>query len=478
MGNYAVDKMALNFIEQQLVSNRNVNNSNTIVVAGNGTQALCVLGRLESFGVNPSRLIWVKTRDTPMSEVEHDELNGLIELGLLGEEDDGLPHVTVYNRHCILDVSFGIPIGAESENEKIIEGLTIRNFPTPGSVMGHKDEFVPCCALLCCSNEQCDVDVFAAVNDTGLVYDGGIVVNERFCTADPNIYAVGPMTKYSRRYKDQVPHKRCNARELGAFVANEIISTHLTLSDKSRGNFSTGFGFHDSMAKAPSVEQIKFNNFRMPVIFSGMFPGDIDFFISSLPERKNCAKIDRYLISGPREDRTQRTCGVTLDALGVCCEIVCAQRLFDNSPKIDKDIAVDVGPLVGWHESYLNSAMYAFECAHVIDWIEFLSGSWAETLRCDKFPALCEVIRQSLHSDKGMIAILDKVMETAEAADDNLVVTNARRTILGDRGCYIDDSTKNIVVSHTIDFLRKNKSLFPNFLIPMPSKGKGKRDHK
>jgi hypothetical protein len=88
------------------------------------------------------------------------------------------------------------------------------------------------------------------------------------------------------------------------------------------------------------------------------------------------------------------------------------------------------------------------------------------------------VIRQSLHSDKGMIAILDKVMETAEAADDNLVVTNARRTILGDRGCYIDDSTKNIVVSHTIDFLRKNKSLFPNFLIPMPSKGKGKRDHK
>mmetsp|Transcript_25436 Transcript_25436/g.42865 ORF Transcript_25436/g.42865 Transcript_25436/m.42865 type:complete len:1363 (+) Transcript_25436:41-4129(+) len=478
MGNYAIDKMALNFIEQQLVSCRNKNKSDVIVVAGNGTQALCVLGRLEVYGVDPSRIVWVRTRDTATSEVEHDEINALIEMGIEGDEDDGMPHITVYNSHEILDVQFGSPLGAESEEEQIIEGLNIRHYPTAGSVMGHKDDVLPCCAFICCSNEQCDVDVFAAINDTGLVYDGGVVVDENFRTVDPNIYAAGPMTKYSRRYKDQVPHKRCNPRELGTYVANEIIAKHLTVSSRNDLNSVTGFGFHDAMAKAPSVEQIQFKTFHMPVIHSGIFPGNIDYVMSSLPERKKCAQIDRYLLSGPRDDRTQRACGVTLDALGVCCEIVCAQRLFDNSSQQDKDIAINVGPLVGWHESYLNSAMYAFECAQVVDWIEFLTGSWSETLRCDKFPALCEIIRKSLHSDKGMIAILDKVMEAAEAADDNLVVTNARRSIMGDRGSSIDAGTKNVVVSHTIDFLRKNKSLFPNFLIPMPSKGKGKRDHK
>lgn len=479
MGNYAVDQMALHFIQQQLLTNRHPERCESIIVAGDGAQALCVLGRLEAYGVDPSRLVWIKTRNSEISDIEHDEINALVEGGLEGEEEDGLPHVTVYNNLDILDVTFCTPVGAESGEEHIVEGVSVRNYPPAGSIMGHKDEFLPCCAMLCCSHEQCDVDIFAAINDTGLVYDGGVVVDEFFRTVDPSIYAVGPMTKYSRRYKDQIPHKRCNARELGAFVARDILSRHLTVAGGSSNDFTTGFGFHDSMAKAPSVECISFEAFRMPVILAGVFPGNVDFFISSLPERKVCSKIDRYLISGPKEDLSQRASGVTLDALGVCCEIVSAQRMFPSSSATDRTVAEDIGPLVGWHESYLNSAMYAFECAHVVDWVEFLSGPWAETLRCDRFPALCAIIRKSLHSDKGMIAVLDSVMENAEITDDNLAVMNARRSILGDRGSYLEESTKNVVVSHTIDFLRKNKSLFPNILIPMPKgTGKGKKEHK
>jgi len=171
---------------------------------------------------------------------------------------------------------------------------------------------------------------------------------------------------------------------------------------------------------------------------------------------------------------TQRTCGVTIDSLGVFCEIVCAQRLHSESTPADKAVPVNVAPLVGWHESYLNSATYAFECALIADWIDFLSGDWADVLRFDKYPALCDVIRKSLFSDKGMIAVLDKVMENAESTDDNSVVSQARRMIIGDRGMYIDENTKNMVITYTIDFLRKNKSLFPKLFIPMPKDSKGK----
>lgn len=35
-----------------------------------------------------------------------------------------------------------------------------------------------CCALLCCLRRSCDADVFNAINESGLVYDGGAVVDQ------------------------------------------------------------------------------------------------------------------------------------------------------------------------------------------------------------------------------------------------------------------------------------------------------------
>ena len=35
-----------------------------------------------------------------------------------------------------------------------------------------------CATLLCCVVKSCDADVFAAINESGLVYDGGVVVDE------------------------------------------------------------------------------------------------------------------------------------------------------------------------------------------------------------------------------------------------------------------------------------------------------------
>ena len=39
------------------------------------------------------------------------------------------------------------------------------------------DEVIQCGALLFCNNMQADIDTFSAVNDAGLVYDSGIVVD-------------------------------------------------------------------------------------------------------------------------------------------------------------------------------------------------------------------------------------------------------------------------------------------------------------
>lgn len=89
-------------------------------------------------------------------------------------------------------------------------------------------------------------------------------------------------------------------------------------------------------------------------------------------------------------------------------------------------------------------------------------------LRFDRFPFLADVIRTSLFSDKGMITILDKVMENADSTDDIEVIGLARKNILGDRGAYVDVKTRGVVAAYVIDFIRKNKAYLPNYFIPEP----------
>lgn len=84
--------------------------------------------------------------------------------------------INIIRDSVLLDVTL-------SANGNVLEGITIRRNPPKNSIMGPKEEFIECSVLLCCSNEQCDIDTFAAVNDSGLVFDGGVVVDEvRLCS--------------------------------------------------------------------------------------------------------------------------------------------------------------------------------------------------------------------------------------------------------------------------------------------------------
>lgn len=59
-----------------------------------------------------------------------------------------------------------------------IEGVYVRVSPSKNSVMGPKEEFIECSTLILANNYQCDVDIFNAVNEAGLIYDGGVVVDQ------------------------------------------------------------------------------------------------------------------------------------------------------------------------------------------------------------------------------------------------------------------------------------------------------------
>lgn len=67
---------------------------------------------------------------------------------------------------------------------------------------------IPCCTLLLIDTLSCDVELFSAINEAGLVFDGGLVVNKSFLTNDSFIYGVGDFTRFSRRCRNAQMHSK------------------------------------------------------------------------------------------------------------------------------------------------------------------------------------------------------------------------------------------------------------------------------
>ena len=62
---------------------------------------------------------------------------------------------------------------------------------------------IACSLVVCLHHKQVDPLAFRAINHACLVFDYRLVVDTVFHTNDPDIFAAGPLTKYSRRYHSE-----------------------------------------------------------------------------------------------------------------------------------------------------------------------------------------------------------------------------------------------------------------------------------
>ena len=93
----------------------------------------------------------------------------------------------------------------EEEDSEDEDGVARKKSATPAQPENLK---LACFCFIGAFKPECSVDVFTAVNDSGLVYDGGVVVDNNFRTVDPAIYAVGDISRFSRLFRDVLPHNQ------------------------------------------------------------------------------------------------------------------------------------------------------------------------------------------------------------------------------------------------------------------------------
>ncbi|KAJ1340400.1 hypothetical protein BSLG_004993 [Batrachochytrium salamandrivorans] len=118
-------------------------------------------------------------------------------------------------------------------NDQAVESQVFKNIEKIGSHQTNELVHLPLVHLLIYSDEQSvDNNTFKLINDSFLVFDGRLVIDNQFRTNDPLIFGAGSSTKYSSRYKTQWSHTYYDAREVGTRLADTL----LQLLDSTRKN--------------------------------------------------------------------------------------------------------------------------------------------------------------------------------------------------------------------------------------------------
>lgn len=445
--------------------------SGNIVIYGTGIDALAAAGSLLNEGIDPSRISLIFKEDT-IADIGHYMINDSIVMGL---NDSG---ISIHLGCEINDVSFsrqgyveGISfektesIEVELENESKMNDEDIEG-KLPDKIVTEID--LTANTVILCIRKACDADVFAAINDSGLIFDGGIVVDENFCTIDPCIYALGVFTKFSRIYKDALPHSNLNSREVAVLVAKNVLNTYL---DPSSPTFKDLEFIKNNVSQTNTLskESIRKKNVRVkpeqlpvfiaPKHISAIFPGGLYFFrsvVTSINLETNA------LITGhPGSDKLTI---LKFDLLGKLEEI-----LYIGRVKIEER---NISRLVGYHESYMNSATYAYEKGLIKDWIDYFREDWASLLYHDKFLEFIIYQRESLTTDKCSVSTLEQVFQMAEIDTDDQNVSIARKELIGERSELLPIVTRKFLEAQTLEFLRHHKPLLTKFYIPSAKSSK------
>ncbi|KAH8057270.1 hypothetical protein JL722_6922 [Aureococcus anophagefferens] len=304
---------------------------------------------------------------------------------------------------------------------------------------------VECGILLGADADDITSDLFLAVNEAGLVYDGRLVVDAQFRTTDKSIYAGGRHTKFSNVHRRAIAargggptalyHERYNSLELGAHLARCVLDRLDPRVDP---------------VEAPPDALPDFGKPRTrrgrgrPEAALGGAVG-----VRSL--RDLAAARDKYSV-------------LKIDKNGVLAEIVYLGR----EPVEPRNLAA----LVGNQEAYLNSAWLSYERGIVDDWIAFFRSDWCSALKHDRFADLQRTLADMIDRDEGARDVVSMLLAGLDAGKDDETLRQLRAKAVGVGGSNLPKETRQLLETAVLGYLRKNRTLLPRFLLPEKPHGK------
>ncbi|KAG7378070.1 hypothetical protein PHYPSEUDO_010587 [Phytophthora pseudosyringae] len=346
-------------------------------------------------------------------------------------------------------------------------------------------ELLPCSWLLCCQHNDSDADVFRAVNESGLVYDGRLVVDGRMRTTDAQVLGAGSLCRFSRRFVAAKLHENYSSREGGELLAKSLLQLLDPLAVPEAPSEGHPLSAHHAQpTKSPMVPPPEM---EVPVVRSAVVLGGKHYVQISVPALTNTLalqslptntasratdvslighdafEMDAHAPSRPATGassacRPSRYTCLLFDDVGVLSRL---EYLGDGAVPVR-----DLQNLVGLHEAYLNSALAAYAAGKVRDWVAFFAHPWASALYHDRFPVFRAKLRTLLAKDDGVRAIADDAAAFMRETGDTKGAMALAQERVGRGGSALEPSTRRLVESQVLEFLGSNRDVLNMFLLP------------
>ncbi|DAZ99118.1 TPA: hypothetical protein N0F65_008423 [Lagenidium giganteum] len=348
-----------------------------------------------------------------------------------------------------------------------------------------QDQTLQCSLLICCQQNDADYDIFRAVNESGLVYDGRLVVNGHFRTTDPHIFGGGSLCRFSRRFIHAKMQENYNARECGQLLASSLLrmldplsagvgggggsaaqeeqqtlsgsaSQPKLISRKSVSSSGSSSSLLSPNGHSNGQNVIPPPDMHMPVLRAAVLPNHKHYLQISVPTLTNTMSLQSLTTSVPG-----RYTSLLFDDFNVL-----------NRFEYCGDEAVEANNLqclVGMHESYLNSAVESFASGFVTDWIQFFRQKWTSALYHDRFQEFCVHLSTFLKKDDGIKQLVDDINKFFQETGDLKGATAMAQVRVGRGGNALQPSTKRMVESQVLEFLGTNREILNMYLLPRSS---------
>ncbi|KAJ0403232.1 hypothetical protein ATCC90586_001639 [Pythium insidiosum] len=480
------DLQTARWLHEQLTNEPEELRQRRIAVYGGTLFAQQVLHALLARGVDGSRIVHLSpARDSVFEDTQ-----------IRAEVDKELTR-----RGVVVQYNAKITALATSEHTHELEG--VHTAPTVSAAPPHSSAsqpaappssattLVPCGWLLCCQHNDADYDMFRAINESGLVYDGRLVVNGHMRTTDPFILATGSLCRFSRRFIHAKLQEFYSPRECGELLASTLLhlvdphaapaaasQTPSTMSKEGRLSGSSA-GSEDttpaaahgvlttrkslssagspSGASLPGATTVPPPEMHVPVIRSTVVAGGKTYLQISVPSLTNTLSL-QVLPTRATDAASSRYSCLLFDDYGMLNRL---EYLGDDRVEVS-----NLQCLVGLHESYLNSAIASFANSYVSDWIAFFHQKWAAALYHDRFHDFCMRLHAFLLRDDGVRQLVEDVTKFFNETGDIKGATAMAQVRVGRGGDALIPSTKRIIESQLLEFLSSNRDVLTMYLLP------------
>ncbi|XP_045537028.1 cilia- and flagella-associated protein 61-like [Papilio machaon] len=354
-----------------------------------------------------------------------------------------------------------------------------------------------------------DVNSFKAITESGLVYDGGLVVGTGFETNDPSVHGAGTCTKYSRRlYAQAHAQKYFCSEDVGEALAalflqkldpfmNSIADLDLCPSEIISRYSSSVLGCKSSVYGSTYSNESRFQlptcrrwqpvmKFYSPITHSATLPGPLYYLKIRRPGIEIPMAVQMALpLQGHtlQTDKNGNYFRLQLNALHCVVLVTCLSK----KPFPSENLA----QLFGKHEAFFNKLLVRYQMKQIDDLYEFFSQPWMSAMYQMTFKNLMNDIneqdvgtvydllkstfylfgdnRPPADSEYGIDAVYSGYGPAANVPEDIPSECGQSAAIRDEAlGFWKAVCGERIVVAHLSRYLKQNYATNPQYALPKP----------